>query len=67
MRPLFDRSVRLARRCAIPVIVVTARDPYRYRERVLRAGTKALPQKPVGNDELLAAIRNCLGDNNGSK
>jgi len=67
MRLLFDRSARLARWCAIPVIVVTARDPYPHRERVLQAGTKALPQEPVGNDELLAVIRNCLGDNHGSE
>ena len=67
MRPLFDRSVRPVRWCAISVIVVTDRDPHRCRERALRAGTKTLSQEPVGNDELLAVIRNCLGDNHGSE
>ena len=46
----------------IPVIVVTARDPYATRERALQAGAKAFLQKPVDNDELLAVIRQCLGD-----
>lgn len=49
----------------IPVIVVTARDPSPNRERALRAGAKAFLQKPVDNDELLAVIRQCLGDSNG--
>jgi len=50
----------------VPVIVVTARDPSANRERALRAGAKAFLQKPVNNDELLAVIRQCLGETNGS-
>jgi DNA-binding response OmpR family regulator len=50
---------------AIPVIVVTGRDPFANRERALRAGAKAFLQKPVNNYELLAVIRRCLGDSPG--
>ena len=51
----------------IPVIVVTARHPYPNRERALLAGAKAFLQKPVNNKELLAVIRQCLGETNGSE
>ena len=44
----------------IPVIVVSGRDPHANRERALRAGAKAFLQKPVDNDKLLRAIRECL-------
>jgi DNA-binding response OmpR family regulator len=50
----------------VPVIIVTARDPYGNRERALRAGAKAFLQKPVNNDELLAVIQKCLGETNGT-
>ncbi len=50
----------------IPIIVVSARDPHANRERSLRAGAKAFLQKPVNNDELLATIRQCLGETIGS-
>ena len=46
----------------IPIVVVTARDPYPNRDRALLAGAKAFLQKPVDNDELLAVIRQCLGE-----
>jgi DNA-binding response OmpR family regulator len=46
----------------IPVIVVSGRDPHANRERALRAGAKAFLQKPVDNEKLLSAIRQCLGE-----
>lgn len=46
---------------AIPVIVVSARDPVVHRERALAAGAVAFLQKPPDNDELLAQIRQALG------
>ena len=49
----------------IPVIVVSARDPYANRERALTLARRLASQKPVDNDELLAVIRNCLGESNG--
>jgi DNA-binding response OmpR family regulator len=51
---------------AIPVVVVTGRDPHTNRRRAIQAGAKAFLQKPVENDELLAVIRLFLGDTNGS-
>jgi DNA-binding response OmpR family regulator len=46
----------------IPVIVATARDVNVNRDRALKAGAKAFLQKPVDNEELLAVIRQCLGE-----
>jgi DNA-binding response OmpR family regulator len=46
----------------IPVIVVSARDRDANEDRALQAGAKAFLQKPVDNDELLAVIRQCLGE-----
>jgi two-component system KDP operon response regulator KdpE len=46
----------------IPIIVVSARDRQANEIRALQAGAKAFLQKPVDNDELLAAIRQCLGE-----
>lgn len=42
---------------AIPVIVLTARDPQSSEERALKAGAAAFFQKPVDNEELLNVIR----------
>jgi DNA-binding response OmpR family regulator len=64
---VLERLKANANLSAIPVIVVTARDPHSNRERAMRAGAKAFLQKPVDNDELLAVIRKCLGDTNESK
>jgi DNA-binding response OmpR family regulator len=48
----------------IPVIVVTARDPFVDRERALKAGAAVFLQKPVDNTTLLALIDKHLGGNN---
>src|SRR6202167_2705261 len=45
----------------IPVIVVTA-DCNANRYRALDAGAKAFLQKPVDTEELMGAIRQCLGE-----
>jgi DNA-binding response OmpR family regulator len=45
----------------IPVIVVSARDLCRNKERALKAGAKAYLQKPVDNAELLNVIQQALG------
>lgn len=44
----------------IPVIVVSAREPSATGERALIAGARAYVQKPIDNEELLAAIRKAL-------
>jgi CheY-like chemotaxis protein len=46
----------------IPVIVVSAREPTTTGQRALLAGAAAYVQKPIDNDQLLAAIRNALHD-----
>jgi DNA-binding response OmpR family regulator len=45
----------------IPVIVVSARDLHGNKERALKAGAKAFLQKPWNDNELLALIRQLLG------
>jgi len=45
----------------IPVIVITGGDPERYKARSLAAGAVGFFQKPINNEELLAAIRHALG------
>jgi two-component system KDP operon response regulator KdpE len=46
----------------IPVIVVSARDARANQGRAVDAGATAFLQKPVDNDELLAVIRQALGE-----
>src|SRR5712692_3917795 len=45
---------------SIPVIVLSARDPYQNQNRALQAGADAYFQKPADNGELLDAIRTIL-------
>ena len=46
----------------IPIIVVSARDARGNHERVIAAGAQVYLQKPVINAELLAIIRQTLGE-----
>ena len=46
----------------IPVIVVSGRAGLANQERALKAGAKAFLQKPVDDAELLAVIRQALGE-----
>jgi DNA-binding response OmpR family regulator len=46
----------------IPVIVVSARAGLANQERAVKAGAKAFLEKPVDNAELLAVIRQALGE-----
>ena len=59
---VLDRLQKAGALSAIPVIVLTARDPQGSRERLLKAGATAFFQKPADNDELLNAIRLALGE-----
>lgn len=45
----------------VPVIVVSARNLHDNKERSLKAGAKAFVQKPWNDHELLALIRQLLG------
>jgi len=46
----------------IPIIVISARDVRVNRERAIKAGAKTFLQKPVDDAELLAWIRQALGE-----
>src|SRR5271156_3211409 len=47
---------------SIPVIVVSGRELRVNQKRAIQAGAKAFLQKPVNNAELLAVIRQALGE-----
>jgi len=57
---VLDRLQEDDKLSAIPVIVLTARDPQANERRVLRAGAAAFFQKPADNAELLDVIRASL-------
>jgi two-component system alkaline phosphatase synthesis response regulator PhoP len=61
---VMERLSNIESLASIPVIVLSARDPQANKERAVAAGAKAYFQKPVDNDELLAAIRKTLGELN---
>jgi DNA-binding response OmpR family regulator len=46
----------------IPVVIVSARTGAENRTRATKAGVKAFLEKPVDNEELLAVIRQALGE-----
>jgi DNA-binding response OmpR family regulator len=55
-----DRLQKDDKLSAIPVIVLTARDPQSSERRALQSGASAFFQKPVDNAELLDVIRATL-------
>jgi DNA-binding response OmpR family regulator len=57
---VLDRLQQSAQLSAIPVIILTARDPQFNRERTMKAGACAFLQKPADNNELLDVIRTTL-------
>jgi two-component system KDP operon response regulator KdpE len=59
---VLERLSKMAELSAIPVIVLSARDPGENKRRALSGGAKAYLQKPPDNRELLAAIRQALGE-----
>jgi len=59
---VMERLKQVLSLAVIPVIVVSAREPYANRDRALKAGAKAFLQKPVDDAELLAVIRKVLGE-----
>ena len=46
----------------IPIVIVSARDGLGNQKRALDAGAKAFLQKPVDDGELLAVVRQALGE-----
>jgi DNA-binding response OmpR family regulator len=59
---VMERLKAIPSHAVIPVIVISARDVRGNRERAIKAGAKAFLQKPVDDDELLAVIRQALGE-----
>ena len=59
---VLERMRDLADLAAIPVIVLSARDPADNKKRALDAGAVAFFQKPPDNHEFLGAIRHALGE-----
>jgi len=57
---VLDRLRDMAPLACIPVIVVSARDPEKNKERALEAGAAAFFQKPVENSDLMVAIQRAL-------
>ena len=51
----------------IPIIIVSARTGHDNRVRAMKAGAKAFLEKPVDNAELLAVIRQALGESTKSE
>jgi DNA-binding response OmpR family regulator len=58
---VLDRLRTNVQLAMIPVIVVSARDIHANRDRALKAGASAYVQKPWNDAELLALIRQHLG------
>ena len=46
----------------IPIIIVSGRPGHDNRVRAMKTGAKAFLEKPVDSDELMAAIRQALGE-----
>lgn len=59
---VLERLKGLADTGAIPVIVLSARNPAENEKRVLDAGAVAFFQKPPDNHEFMGAIRHALGE-----
>ncbi len=60
---VLERMRDLTGLMAIPVIVLSARDPAGNKKLAHDAGAMAFLQKPPDNHELLTAIRQALGEN----
>jgi two-component system KDP operon response regulator KdpE len=59
---VMERLKRHPALAVIPIIVVSARDARGNHDRVIAAGAQVYLQKPVINAELLAIIRQTLGE-----
>jgi CheY-like chemotaxis protein len=64
---VMERLSQIPVLAVIPIIVVSARNGLGNQKRAYEAGAKAFLQKPVNDDELLAVIRQALGEPAGMK
>jgi DNA-binding response OmpR family regulator len=59
---VMERLKKIPSLAVVPIIVVSGRAGLQNQERALKAGAKAFLEKPVDNAELLAVIRQALGE-----
>lgn len=59
---VIERLKRHPALAVIPIVVVSARDVHGNKDRAIKAGANVYLQKPVDNAELLAIIRQALGE-----
>jgi len=59
---VMDRFKKNPHLAVIPIIVISGRAGLANQQRAMKAGVKAFLQKPVDNDELLAVVRQTLGE-----
>src|ERR1700722_8665104 len=59
---VMERLAKVPFLAVIPIIVVSARDGLGNQKRAIDAGAKAFLQKPVDDNQLLAVIRQALGE-----
>ena len=64
---VMERLKQIPFLAVIPIIVISARDGLGNQKRAYEAGAKAFLQKPVNDAELLAVIRQALGEPAGTK
>jgi DNA-binding response OmpR family regulator len=64
---VMERLKAIPSLAVIPVIVVSARHGLANQKRALESGAKAFLQKPVDDNQLLAVIRQALGETAGKK
>jgi CheY-like chemotaxis protein len=64
---VMERLKQIPFLAVIPVVVVSARDGLGNQKRAFDAGAKAFLQKPVNDAELLAVVRQALGEPSGTK
>ncbi len=59
---IMKRMHALPQLAGVPVIVISGRDPQQYRDEALVAGASAYFSKPFDADDLVAAIRTAMGE-----
>jgi DNA-binding response OmpR family regulator len=59
---VMKRMHALPQLAGVPVVMISGRDPQRYRDGALAAGAVAYLTKPVETDVLVAALRKALGE-----
>ena len=59
---IMDWLRRLEEAKHIPVIIITGGDPEKLKDRAMAAGAIGFFQKPINSDDLLASIRDTIGE-----